>query len=127
MREGTMGATTPQQWWEIWAESFEKGDVERIIRLYDPEATVVPNPGNPIRGMDTLRETLRSYVDMNGTMEAEQKEIVHGPGVATSYIEWSFDADLPGEPLHLEATATVVLAERPDGWVALIDDFFSQG
>jgi len=122
-----MGAESPQQWWEIWSESFDKGDVETILSLYDPDATVVPNPGNPIRGTDAIREMLQFYVDMHGTLKAQQGEILHGPGVATSYIPWSFDADLADEPLHLEAVATVVLADRPDGWVALIDDFFGQG
>jgi ketosteroid isomerase-like protein len=122
-----MAAKTPEQWWEIWAESFERGDVETILSLYDPEATIVANPGNPIRGMDELRQTLQAYVDMHGTLKAEQGAIVHGPGVATSYIPWVFDADLEGEPFHLDAVATVMLANRPDGWVALIDDFYSQG
>ena len=122
-----MGTTTPDQWWEIWSESFDKGDVETILRLYDPEATVVPNPGNPIRGMDELRETLQTYVAMGGVLKAEQREIVRGPGVAASYIGWTFDADLAGEPFHLEGVATVMLADRPGGWVALIDDFYGQG
>ena len=122
-----MGAKSPQQWWEIWSESFDKGDVETILSLYDPDATVVPNPGNPIRGIDAIREMLQFYVDMQGTLKAQQGEILHGPGVAASYIPWSFDADLADEPLHLEAVATVMLADRPDGWVALIDDFFGQG
>ena len=99
-----MGATTPQQWWEIWAKSFDSGDVETILSLYHPEATVVPNPGNPITGVDALRETLQAFVDMHGTMKAQQGEIVRGPGVAT-----------------------VVLADRPDGWVALVDDFYGRG
>lgn len=122
-----MGATTPQQWWETWAKGFDSGDVEMILGLYHPEATVVPNPGNPITGIDALRETLQGFVDMHGTLKAEQGEIVRGPGVATSYITWTFDADLAGEPFHLEGVATVVLADRPEGWVALVDDFYSQG
>jgi ketosteroid isomerase-like protein len=122
-----MGAETPEQWWEIWSQSFESGDVESILRLYDPEATVVPNPGNPITDQAALRETLQGFVAMHGTLKAEQGPVLHGPGVATSYIPWTFDADLDGEPFHLEATATVMLADRPDGWVALIDDFYSQG
>jgi hypothetical protein len=64
---------------------------------------------------------------MHGTLKAEQGAIVRGPGVATSYIPWAFDADLAAEPFHLEAIATVMLADRPEGWVALIDDFYSQG
>ena len=122
-----MGAKSPEQWWQIWSESFERGDVETILGLYDPGATVVPNPGNPITGLADLRETLQGFVDMHGTLKANQGEILHGPGVATSYIPWTFDADLADEPLHLEGTATVMLADRPDGWVALIDDFYGQG
>ncbi len=47
--------------------------------------------------------------------------------MATSYIPWTFDADLSGEPFHLEGVATVMLADRPDGWVALNDDFYGRG
>lgn len=122
-----MAAKTPEQWWEIWSEGFEKGDVETIVGLYDPEATFVPNPGNPTTGVAALRETLHGFVDMNGTLKSEQGAIVRGPGVATSYINWTFDADLAGEPFHLEGVATVMLADRPEGWVALVDDFYSQG
>jgi len=122
-----MGATSPEQWWAIWSESFDRGDVETILRLYDPGATVVPNPGNPITGVADLRETLQGFVDMHGTLKGEQGPVLHGPGVATSYIPWTFDADLSGEPFHLEGVATVMLADRPDGWVALIDDFYGRG
>src|SRR5581483_7394638 len=126
-REEPMGATSPEQWWAIWSESFDRGDVETILRLYDPGATVVPNPGNPITGVADLRETLQGFVDMHGTLKGEQGPVLHGPGVATSYIPWTFDADLSGEPFHLEGVATVMLADRPDGWVALIDDFYGRG
>ena len=122
-----MGAKSPEQWWEIWSESFERGDVETILGLYDPDATVVPNPGNPITGRADLRQTLQGFVELHGTLTGEQGPVLSGPGVATSYIPWTFDADLSGEPFHLEGVATVVLADRPDGWVALIDDFYGRG
>jgi len=122
-----MGATSPEQWWEIWSESFERGDVETILGLYDPGATVVPNPGNPITGLAGIRDTLQGFVALQGTLKAEQGPVLRGPGVATSYIPWTFDADLSGEPFHLEGVATVMLADRPDGWVALIDDFYGRG
>ncbi len=66
-----MGAKSPEQWWEIWSESFERGDVETILGLYDPDATVVPNPGNPITGRTDLRQTLQGFVELHGTLTGE--------------------------------------------------------
>jgi hypothetical protein len=66
------------------------------------------------------RPTVRGAVTGGGSNDGR-------PAVATSSIAWTFDADLAGEPFHLEGIASVMLADRPESWVALIDDFYGQG
>jgi ketosteroid isomerase-like protein len=118
----------PEQWWQTWVAHFEKGDIEGIMDLYAPGAVVVATPGNPVQGEATVSETIRSFASLHGRLKWAEETVVRGPSAATLYVrDWTFDADVPGDPVHLEGTATVQLAERSGRWVGLIDDFYSQG
>ena len=46
-----MPASTPEEVQRLFAEAFDAGDVDAAVELYEPNATLVIQPGEePVRG-----------------------------------------------------------------------------
>lgn len=123
-----MAAKTPQQWGEQWIELYEAGDADGILGLYHPEGTIVHEPGKSLTGHAAIKELINGFIQMKGDLKFNEKGVAHGEGAAICYVGWTFDAAGPDGPINMAGDATVALSRQPDGaWVALVDDFHSQG
>jgi ketosteroid isomerase-like protein len=123
-----MGAQSPKQWGDQWVACYDAGDVDGLVSsLYDPEATLVYEPGKSVRGHDAIRVVLAGF-GTGGALKFNFKAAVENEDLAISYIGWTFDIPNPDGTTNLAGDATVVLTKSSDGtWTALIDDFYSAG
>lgn len=60
-------------------------------------------------------------------MNMTQTGLVENADHALVFGDWTFDGQSPDGPVHIEARATIVLTRRGEEWLAVLDDFFSQG
>jgi ketosteroid isomerase-like protein len=47
-----MPVTTPEEVAQLWAESLAAGDLEALVELYETDATLVPQPGEVVTGVE---------------------------------------------------------------------------
>jgi uncharacterized protein (TIGR02246 family) len=53
-----MPAHTPEEVQPLWAQAFSAHDLEAVMALYEPEATLIPQPGQVVTGTEAIREAL---------------------------------------------------------------------
>jgi uncharacterized protein (TIGR02246 family) len=108
----------------LFASCLEAGDLERALRLYEPDAVLVPQPGEVVAGIDAIRPALAPFFAGGGRMTSEVRKVVEAGDLATVLNHWTLDAVQPdGTPVKLEATSADVVRRQPDGrWLLVIDD-----
>jgi uncharacterized protein (TIGR02246 family) len=106
--------------------SFEAGvnnqDVEGLMALYAPDATMVLADGSTVTGTDAIREQIAGILAMNGRMTLRTRYAIEAGDLAILSGEWSITAD--GQTMG--ATTAEVARRQPDGsWAYIIDHPFA--
>ncbi len=124
-----MAAREPKQVQQLFAERFRAGDLDGLIELYEPDAVLVVQPGQVVRGTDAIREALGGYLALKGDFQLQPPQIVEAGDLALLCAQWTLDATgLDGQPLALRgATADVVRRQADGSWRFAIDNPFGGG
>jgi len=107
-------------------KAFDNGDLEGLLSLYADDVVAVPQPGARLNGKAEVSAGLQAFLAMTPYTMAMTSSLVESPSAAIVYLDWAFDGTSPDGPVHIEARASVALAHGAGGWVAVVDDFFSQ-
>jgi uncharacterized protein (TIGR02246 family) len=114
----------------VWEKAYNSGDIDALVELYEPDATIVPEPGSPVTGRAAIREALGPFLALRGQFQLRTSALIESGDVAVAYGDWSLTGgtDPDGNPVNLEGRSTDVLRKQPDGsWLDVIDDPFSRG
>jgi uncharacterized protein (TIGR02246 family) len=120
-----MPATEPGQMHSLFEQAFNAGDIEALMALYEPEATLIPQPGTVAEGTAAIREALRWFLDRGGRIALDTKLVLRVGDLAFLANRWSLTgATMPdGTPAQLGATTAEVARRQPDGtWLYVIDN-----
>jgi uncharacterized protein (TIGR02246 family) len=121
-QEGT--ATTPDQLGPLFTRYLAAGDLEALVSLYEPAATLRPEPGRVASGTDAIRESLQAYVEAGARISLELRTIRTTGDLALLSNRATAEGLLPGGAV-LSTTTTEVARRQPDGrWLYVIDDPF---
>ena len=120
-----MRATEPEQIHRLFEHAFNAGDIDGLLALYEPDATLVPQPGVVVVGTDGIRESLRWLLDRNGRITIESKLVLRVDDIAYLSNRWSLTGGtMPdGSAADLGATTAEVARRQADGtWLYVIDN-----
>ena len=115
---------TPKEFLISYVEKFNAGDISSMINMYEIDACFVSQEGKIIKGMENVRQTLQSFINMNGRIESKVIGVVQTNDIALVNTEWSFNGSGPdGKAVTITGKATDVLRQQSDGtWRILIDN-----
>lgn len=125
-----MSVPSPRQFDEHFAKAFNAADAEALLALYEPDATLIPQPGNPVTGMAAFREALGHFLALNGQIDLRTSALTETGGLALLQSDWTINGgtDPDGNAVELEGRSSVVLRRQADGsWLGVIDDPWSKG
>jgi uncharacterized protein (TIGR02246 family) len=124
-----MPNTEPDQAVQEFFEAFNKGDLDAVVALYEPNACLVAQPGQTVQGHAAIREALDGFLAMKPTLTAEKKSLVTTGDIALSVVKWTLGGTGPDRaPVHMEGTTTDVLRRQADGrWLIAIDNPWGAG
>jgi uncharacterized protein (TIGR02246 family) len=120
-----MPATEPEQMHRVFEQAFNAGDIEALMALYEPDATLVPQPGAVAEGTAAIRDSLRWFLDRRGQITLETKLVLQVGDLAYLSNRWSLSGGtMPdGSPAELGAITAEVARRQPDGtWLYVIDN-----
>lgn len=115
---------TPEDCDRLFGERVNAGDVEGVVALYEPNATLVRQDGSPATGTDAIRAelsvlgTMKPHITMNVT-----NTLTGGGDVAVLYDDWiATGVDASGKPTTLSGRAVEVVRRQADGtWRFVVD------
>jgi uncharacterized protein (TIGR02246 family) len=121
-----MSAHTPEEIHRLFSTAFNAGDLDALIALYEPEATLIPQPGEVTRGRNAIRQVLQQFLALKGTMQLQSLYAVNGPGVALLSSRWKLTGIGPdGKPIEMSGKGVEVARRQPAGdWLLAIDHPF---
>jgi uncharacterized protein (TIGR02246 family) len=120
-----MPATEPEQIHRLFEQAFNAADIEGLMALYEPEATLVPQPGAVVEGSAAIRESLRWFLDRKGEIRLDTKLVLRVGDLAYMSNRWSLTGATmdDGSLAELGATTAEVARRQPDGtWLYVIDN-----
>lgn len=105
-------------------DAVNRGDIEAALALYEPEATLVTEPGKLATGAKALREAFEGYISLNPTLKTQKSEVIVVGDVALYCSTWSLSGTAPdGTPVSMGGKSSDVLRRQADGrWRIAIDN-----
>lgn len=124
-----MAARSPAEIHQRWAESYNGEDLASLVALYEPEARLVPQPGQePVVGTAAIRAVLESFLARKGQLriEVETESAIQAEDLALLRSHWRLAGPgADGQPVEVAHHSTEVARRQPDGtWRYLIDNPF---
>ena len=118
------GKMTPEEVLNSVTEGINAGDLNSLMTLYEPLACFASQPGQLAKNPDGIRESLRSFIDMNGKLDLKVKRVLRASDLALVTTEWSFSGTgSDGKHVDITAKSADVLRQQPDGtWRFVIDN-----
>jgi len=122
-----MIARSPAEADRLFAQAFSAGDLDALVSLYEPDAVLVPQPGQTVKGRQAIREALQGFLSLCGEFRLEVKSAVENGDLALVRSDWRLSGTAPGGcMIDLSGQAVEVLRRQPDGsWLYIIDNPYS--
>ncbi len=120
------GTATPEALHAEFATLFNAGALDRLVRLYEPTASLAPQPGTIVNGHDAIRQALEQFLLLKGTITMTTDFVMRGEGIALLRGEWRLTGTGPdGESVLLSGRNVEVARRQADGtWLFAIDHAF---
>ncbi|MBR7830909.1 SgcJ/EcaC family oxidoreductase [Actinospica sp. MGRD01-02] len=100
----------------VYEQALNAGDVDAVLSLFEPEATMRTVTGEVIAGEAKLRaETLQTIATKAHLTNRERHTLIAGD-TALLIVDWTLTATLPdGTSINPTGTTTAVARRTPDG------------
>jgi uncharacterized protein (TIGR02246 family) len=129
-RHGTAAAkvqrpSNPEDVDRLFGERVNAGDLEGLVALYEPTATLVRQDRSTATGTEEIRKELAQLMALKPQITMNVSRIVSdGADIAVLHDEWHATGTTPdGKPLILTGRASEVVRRRRDGtWRFVVDD-----
>jgi len=106
-----------------YAEKFNAADIGSFINMYEIDACFVSQEGEIIKGTENIRQTLKSFINMNGKIQSKVDAVIMTSDIALVNTEWSFNGTGPdGKAATITGKATDVLRRQSDGNLQILID-----
>ena len=115
---------TPGEVLNSVVEGINTGNLDSLMMLYETDACFASQPGQLAKSPETIRQSLRSFIDMNGKLDLKVKRVLRASDLALVTTEWSFSGTgSNGKRVDITAKSADVLRQQPDGtWRFVIDN-----
>ena len=119
-----MPAKTAQQIHALFLEAFNAGSMERLLAIYEDNATMAPPGASPVTGKAAIAAALSPVLAMGLQMKLETLFALESGDLAMLSCRWSAEGKGPdGNPMRLSGTSSEVARRHADGtWLYVIDD-----
>jgi ketosteroid isomerase-like protein len=119
-----MPAHKPEELDVLFANAINTGDLDAAIKLYEPGASLMPEPGAVVSGTKAVREALGGFLAMKPRITLDARKLAEAGGIALTTSKWVLEGTGPdGKPMKMEGQSAEVARRQPDGtWLFVIDN-----
>jgi uncharacterized protein (TIGR02246 family) len=121
-----MGAQRPEDIHQLFCTAFNEGNLDAIMALYEPQAALIPQPGQVTRGHTAIRFSLQQFLAFKGKMQMKTVFAIHGSDLALLRSQWKLNGTgSDGKPVEMVGQSIEVVRRQPnDQWLISIDHPF---
>ena len=91
-----MAANTPEDLDRLFAVALNAGDIEGLMRLYEPGAAMRPGPGQVVQGLAAIRASLAGFIAMKPTLTITSKVLGQCNEIALMTGTWTLTRNRSG-------------------------------
>ena len=116
---------TPEEVLNSVVEGINTGNLDSLMALYETDACFASEPGQLAKSPESVRQSLRSFIDLKGKLDLKVKRVLQASDLALVTTEWSFSGTGPdgNNPVNMAAKSADVLRQQVDGtWRFVIDN-----
>ena len=115
---------TPEDVLNAVVEGINTGDLDALMTLYEADACFATQPGQLAKSPESVRQSLRSFIDLKGKLDLKVKRVLQASDLALVTTEWSFSGTGPdNKPVNMASKSADVLRQQADGtWRFVIDN-----
>jgi ketosteroid isomerase-like protein len=93
---------TPKEFLSSYVKEFNARNVSSLIDMYETDGCFVAQPGQVVKGLENIHQTLQGFIDKNGNLETKVKGVIQASNLALVNTEWSFSGTGPdGKPVSI--------------------------
>jgi uncharacterized protein (TIGR02246 family) len=122
-----MSVNTPTEIYEVFSRNFSAGDIESLLALYEPDAVILPAPGQPAQGHNAIRAVLSNFLALKGEFQMDAPTVVESGDVALLMGKWTLKGTNPadGQAVEMAGQTSDIIRRQADGsWLFVIDNPF---
>jgi uncharacterized protein (TIGR02246 family) len=121
-----MGANKPEDIHKLFTAAFNSGNLEALMALYEPDAQLVPQPGQVTTGHEAIRQALQQFLALKGAMQITTRYVIRGDAIALLSGQWHLKGSGPdGKSVEMGGKSVEVARRRSTGeWLLVIDHPF---
>jgi len=118
-----MPARTPDELDRLFASAMNAGDLEGLVALYEPQATLAPEPGTVVTGVTSIRAALGGFIAAKARLTLQSKVLAQTGDIALTTSKWDLTGNGPdGKPMKMSGQSAEVARRQADGtWRFVID------
>jgi ketosteroid isomerase-like protein len=115
---------TPKEFLKSYVEKFNAKNVSSLIDMYETDACFQVQPGQVVKGLENIRQSLQGFIDLKGNLQSNVKGVIQASNLALVNTEWLFS----GTAINIGGKAIDVLRQQSDGtWRIVIDNPWGSG
>jgi uncharacterized protein (TIGR02246 family) len=118
-----MAARSPEDLDRLFAGALNTGNIEELMTLYEPHASLMPSPGKIVSGADAIRDALQGFLDGKPKMSLSPRVVAKTSDLALTTSKWELTMTGPdGKPTQMAGQSVEVARRGADGnWRFAID------
>jgi uncharacterized protein (TIGR02246 family) len=118
-----MAARTPEDIDALFAAALNAGSLDELVALYEPQASLMPQPGKLVSGTAAIREALGQFLAGKPKMSLSAKLVSQSGDLAVVTAKWDLSMTGPdGKPANMTGQSVEVVRRQSDGrWLFVID------
>ena len=111
---------------DAMTSAFNQGDIDGIMRTYEPGAVVFGQPGAGVSGASALRAMFAGFIAAKANFTFRGHEVIQSGDIGVHLSPWNMTGVGPdGKPIVGDGFSIAVLRRQPDGrWLMVIDNPF---
>jgi len=121
---GGIQSVCPEFLHELFEKCFNEGDLDRIARLYEPDAALVDRDGTIVSGKSSIVEYIRGLLSLKPTIRIEHIHTIEAGDVAVLMSEWKMSGTAPdGSTISDGGHTYDIVRRQSDGtWKVVVDN-----
>ncbi len=119
-----MPATSPEELHERWVDGVNRGDLDALAALYEPDAAFVVRPGETVVGLAAVRDATAGLLALRPRATLEPLFVVRTGDLALLISRWHLTGTGPdGAAMEIGGQTSDVARRQRDGtWLFAIDN-----